>query len=305
MLWEQVNDNLEDKKIKLIIEKKDENKTVLEILASHLKYYNKERWEQGIEKKQVLITKKDKEISQNEQLKEQDEIILTIKNEAEPSVDKNIQTIYEDDYILVMNKTGNLPVHPSGRYYGNTLVNILKHKYPKIKIINRLDKSTSGIIIFAKDKDTAKDLAQQFSQRKVKKQYIAIVTGNVNSKQTIDVPIKESTYKTLCKLMIIDKKGKKSQTIIEPIKTINDKTILRVQPITGRTHQIRVHLKHIGHPIVNDTLYSNDPEQFIQELDNSTKKRALLHCSTLTIVHPKTRKLIIFEAPLPNDMKDI
>jgi len=303
MSWENISDSLEDKKIKIIIEEKGNNKPILEVLSGYLQYYDKEQWENFFKENKVNIIINNKQNNYNTILKEKDEVILLIKQEAEPQVNKDYKIIYEDEYILAINKPSNLPMHPSGRFHGNTLINMLKKQYPNLKTINRLDRQTSGIVIFAKDDDTTKHLANQFSQRNVEKRYIAVVKGECDINKIIDEPIKQSTYKDICKIMIVAKDGKESQTKVRTMHKSKEKSILECKPITGRTHQIRVHLNHIGHPAINDTLYGNNPQEFLDELNNKTKyKPLMLHCQELTIINPQTKEKQTFEAMVPRYM---
>jgi RluA family pseudouridine synthase len=303
MTWENISDSFRDKKIRIAIEEKDRGKTIFDMLKQHMHHYCKEQWEQFFEKKEVGMTINGKNASPTAMLKARDEVVLTIRREAEPDVSGNYSIIYEDEHLLVVDKPSNLPVHPSGRFYGNTLVNMLKEKYPQLRIINRLDRQTSGIIIFAKDEGTAGYLAQQFVQKKVEKRYIAIVKGGCDIDDIIDIPIKESSYKEKCKMMIADEGGKPSQTKVRTMHKNKKNSILECKPITGRTHQIRVHLQHIGNPLINDTLYGGNPQDFIDELSGKRQYHPLmLHCHELTITDPYTEQKRTFESMVPRYM---
>ncbi|MDD5064620.1 MAG: RluA family pseudouridine synthase [Phycisphaerae bacterium] len=230
-----------------------------------------------------------------------------------------LNIIYEDDDIIVLNKPHDMIVHPArGNTYG-TLVNALVFHSDKLSsglgefrpgIVHRLDKNTTGVMVVAKNDIAQWKIAKQFEQRKTRKSYLAIVHGTpdltadrINAPLGVNPKIRE-------KYAVRPETGKEAVTFYEVIESFRGFSLLKLTPKTGRTHQIRVHLSHIKHPIVADDMYGGklvypwqlaDSEPAVQEPIIS---RVALHASTLEFMHPTTKKLVKFEAPLPEDMQN-
>lgn len=200
-------------------------------------------------------------------------IKLVFPNSKEPRVNKNFKIIFEDDHMLVIDKPSNLPMHPAGKYYGNTLINLLKHRHPNqdFWIVNRLDRDTCGICIIAKTKEALLELQKQFLWNRVKKEYNLISIGTVKQKEFIvKKKLKEVDKTNPNKRVVVDEYGKDAQTRFEllhvgkftiqegPVKYEYNYSVLNAFPLQGRTHQIRVHISSVGHPILNDKLYSKN-----------------------------------------------
>ena len=218
-----------------------------------------------------------------------------------------INVIYEDEDIIVINKEKGMVVHPGNGRTEDTLVNALMQKCKnslsgiggKIRpgIVHRLDKDTSGIIIVAKNDKAHINLSEQIKNRKVNKYYIALVRGNViENNATINMPIGRSTKDR--KKMAVSEKGKEAITHFNVLKRYNGYTLLKLKIDTGRTHQIRVHLAEIGHPVVGDEVYSNGKNKF-------GVKGQCLHAKRIEFVHPTSNKKMVLEAELPKYFKDI
>lgn len=232
----------------------------------------------------------------------------------------SIDIIYEDDNIIVINKAPGQVVHPGNGNLNGTLLNGILYHFSHLSnidimrpgIIHRLDKETSGAIIIAKDNFTHEKISYQFKQRTVQKEYIAIVWGQLDKKGRIESNIvrdkKKRTLFTTSKTT-----GRSSLTKYELINYYEPFSILKLYPQTGRTHQIRVHLKSIGHPIVSDISYGGGIQLLksfhIRHSDKIKKlfniiKRVALHSYTINIYHPILDKNIKFKAPIPIDMSD-
>ena len=218
-----------------------------------------------------------------------------------------LNVIYEDEDIIVINKEKGMVVHPGNGRTEDTLVNALMQKCKnslsgiggKIRpgIVHRLDKDTSGIIIVAKNDKAHINLSEQIKNRKVNKYYIALVRGNViENNATINMPIARSTKDR--KKMAVSEKGKEAITHFKVLKRYNGYTLLKLKIDTGRTHQIRVHLAEIGHPVVGDEVYSNGKNKF-------GVKGQCLHAKRIEFVHPTSNKKMVLEAELPKYFKDI
>ena len=218
-----------------------------------------------------------------------------------------LNIVYEDDDILVINKPKGMVVHPAPGNPDGTLVNaVMAHCKGNLSgiggelrpgIVHRLDKDTSGLIIVAKNDKAHIAISNQIQNRQVKKVYYALVRGQVpENEATINMPIARSTKDR--KKMAVDRKGKVAVTHFKVLKRFEKYTLLEVTIETGRTHQIRVHMAEIGHPVVGDYTYSNGKNEFNVE-------GQMLHAKSLDFKHPITNKPIHLEAPLPEYFTNI
>ena len=228
-----------------------------------------------------------------------------------------IDIIYEDKDIVVINKPSGLVVHPGNGNHDGTLLNGLLYHFDTLSkedsvrpgIVHRLDKDTSGVILIAKNDRVHNNLSEQFSSRTVKKEYIAIIWGTIDSKGVIEGnigrnPRNRQTY------TMVELDGKQSKTKFHLEEYFPPFSLVRLLPETGRTHQLRVHMKYIGHPIFGDTAYSGGIKyaksfhmkytKLIHRI-NKIIPRVALHAKTLEIIHPSTEKKMVFDAPLPID----
>ena len=212
-----------------------------------------------------------------------------------------LDILYEDDWLLIVNKPPFLPVHPTMRHYESTLSNGVKAYYEqiglkkKIRPVNRLDKNTSGIVIFAKCEYIQEELTKQMKNNIFQKHYIALVNGNLpidNEIKTIDTPIKRKSDSIIERIVSLD--GEKAITKYKVIKNYKDYSELEIRLLTGRTHQIRVHFQSIGHPILGDSLYGKKSDLI---------ERQALHAYKSSFNHPITKQLVEIKATIPNDIK--
>jgi len=229
-----------------------------------------------------------------------------------------INILFEDENILVINKSSGLVVHPGSGNENGTLLNGLLYylpilsKLPRAGIIHRLDKNTTGVMIVAKNIKIQNHLSLMLKKRNISRLYIAICCGNIPFGGTITTQIGRHP-KNRIKMAVIDDpdKGKKAITHFNIIKRYNLYTYIQVKLETGRTHQIRVHLSHIGYPIVGDTLYGasylykKKKKNIKSSLFLNMFKRQALHAFELSFFYPFTYHKVKFIAPLPNDMKQL
>ena len=210
--------------------------------------------------------------------------------------------VYEDEDLLVVNKPAGMPVHPSAKNHDNTLANALAWYYQEqglpfvFHCTNRLDRDTSGLVLVARHSYSATRIAQMTKDREIHREYRAIVRGIPSpSEGTIDAPLGRKVGSIIERTVDFEQ-GEPAITHYQVVESKNGHSLLALQLETGRTHQIRIHLKHLGYPLVGDYLYNPDME-FI--------KRQALHAYRLRFSHPVTGEKMEFTAPLPEDMKAI
>lgn len=217
------------------------------------------------------------------------------------STKMDLKIIYEDDFLLVVDKPYNMAVHPSILHYNNSLSNGIKYYFEsiglnrKIRPVNRLDRDTTGIVIFAKNEYIQECLIKQMELKTFYKEYIAILEGTFDTnKGIIDAPIsrKEGSIIERC----INENGTKAISYYEVLNNKNNLSLVKFVLDTGRTHQIRLHSKYIGHPIIGDTLYGHESPLI---------DRQALHCRKISFIHPITKKQIELISPIPMDMYKI
>ena len=229
-----------------------------------------------------------------------------LQNSELKGEDIPIDILYEDDDILVVNKPKNMVVHPAVGNRSGTLVNAVlgRHELSDINgevrpgIVHRLDKNTTGVLVIAKNNIAHQKIAKQIENRETKKEYIALVRGLISENEgVINMPI--GRHPTDRKKMTVRKDGKEAVTEFKVIKRYKEGfTLVRINLKTGRTHQIRVHMSHIGYPVVGDDVYSNGKNQF-----GVTSQ--MLHAHKLGFTHPTTGEKVEYEAPLPEYFEKI
>lgn len=229
-----------------------------------------------------------------------DELIITVSDTASdiPEGDIPLDIIYEDEDIIAINKMRNMPTHPSQNHYEDTLANGLMHYFTgqnfTFRAITRLDRDTSGVVLVAKNPVSAAILGDDMKFGKIHKEYAAVVCGVPDPpKGRIDAPIRR--FKESVILRCVAEDGKKAVTDYETVSTSNGLSLVKLFPRTGRTHQLRVHLSHIGTPIYGDDLYG------APQKDESVR----LHCKKITFTHPHTKTEVMLETSLPKDMTDL
>jgi len=215
-----------------------------------------------------------------------------------------LDVIYEDNHLLVLNKAAGMVVHPGAGQAVGTLTAALLHHCGSLSvvggverpgIVHRLDKETSGVMVVAKDDTTHRDLSQQFAERKVRKLYLAVVDGVPKwEEQDLDAPIRRHPLDRKKMAVTVPPLGRSARTQFRKLTSHDLLSLIECEPKTGRTHQIRVHLKHLGLPVAGDPLYGK----------RGAFDRQLLHARRLWFTHPETGKQMDFAAPVPADFPD-
>ena len=212
-----------------------------------------------------------------------------------------LNIVYEDECLLIINKPPNIAIHPSLLHYDNSLSNGVKYYFnliglhKKIRPVNRLDRNTSGLVVFAKNEYVQEFLIKEMQSKTFSKEYLAILEGTLDKKQgTINAPIarKKDSIIERC----VDRSGAPSITHYKVLKDFGNFSLVNLKLETGRTHQIRVHSSYIGHPILGDDLYGNK---------SNLINRQALHSYKISFIHPKTREKMYFEIDMPQDMLNI
>ena len=254
--------------------------------------------EKSIEKSKFLLKKGDKILLK---IPPPEEINLTAQNIP-------LDILYEDEDIIVVNKKRGMVVHPAAGNFDGTLVNALLYHSKNLSgingkirpgIVHRLDKDTSGVMVVAKNDAAHLSLSEQISSKTAKRTYLAIIHGNLkNDNGEIEGDIGRHP-KDRKKMAVVTKNGKYALTKYRVIERFKNYSIIACELKTGRTHQIRVHTAHIGHPVICDPLYGQ------KKAAQFNISGQALHSAKLTLIHPKTNEIMNFFAPLPEDMKNI
>jgi len=225
-----------------------------------------------------------------------------------------LNVVFEDEDIIVLNKAVGLVAHPGAGNWSGTLANALLHYEPKLAtldragIVHRLDKNTSGLMVVARNEKSQKNLVEQLQTHSVSREYSAIVYGYMVSGGTIDKPIGRDTKDRV--KQAVSSNGKEAITHYRVINRYQNHTHVKAILETGRTHQIRVHLSHIGYPLIGDSMYSGKV-RFPRKADAILKKalvnfkRQALHSRKLTLAHPISGEMMSWKAPLPEDMLEL
>ena len=277
-----------------------------------------------------LVTVNTKEVRPNYKVKAFDEIIVfsDMSPEETDVIPENIplNIIYEDDDIMVVNKPAGMVVHPGSGNYTGTLLNgvayylqqlgVSEESLPRFGMVHRIDKNTSGLLLLAKNDKALSFLAKQFFEHTIQRQYIALVWGDMeNDKGTIIAHVgRHQRFRKLFEAYPEGEHGKEAITHYTVAERFGYVTLVECVLETGRTHQIRVHMKHLGHPLFNDDFYGGDKivkgtvynkyKQFVENCFAVCPRHAL-HARTLGFIHPTTKKHMLFESELPADMKEL
>ena len=226
-----------------------------------------------------------------------------------------LQIVYEDDVLVVVDKPAGMVVHPGAGNRQGTLANALLHYFQAISqvgtirpgIVHRLDKSTSGLMVVAKNDQAHEFLADQFKAREVEKRYLALVHGRLKEKEgTVDVALGRDPRMRTRMSTTRGQRSRRALTRYQVIRYYPDLTYVQASPLTGRTHQIRVHFQHLGHPVVGDETYGKKASGNVQDPGQDRAVRNLgryfLHATFLAFLHPGTKERVFFESPLPEEL---
>lgn len=311
----------------LVIEPQDFGLRLDAFLAQRIDGWSRSRLQRLIDDGDVLVN--DDEVKPSYKVREGDavEVELTTlpSTQFEPE-NIPLDIVFEDEHLAVINKRAGMVVHPGAGVLGGTLANAIawhfKFQIPdsgsdresgiwnvesRIGIVHRLDKDTSGLIVVAKDEQTTEELSRQFHDREVEKSYIALVHGAIEQPSgKIDAPVARDRYSRT--KMTVAKQGRSALTLWRVKQRFEKFTLVDVEIKTGRTHQIRVHLASINHPVVGDATYNSGRDNSVADLKIrkaiTDLGRFFLHAGRLSFTHPKTGERMQFEQSLPTELSD-
>ena len=253
--------------------------------------------------KRILVN--NNPVKMNYVLKADDNILINLKKKESQNIEPEkieIEIVYEDSDIIVVNKRPNMVVHPTKRYQSGTLANALLYYFKEtnqdciVRLVSRLDMDTSGLIIIAKNQYAHMELSIDMQQNGIEKRYLSLVHGHMEQMEgTIDKPIYRPEIEGNMR-RVVDERGQRSITHYKVVERLKNADLVECLLETGRTHQIRVHLSHLGHPIYGDTLYG------IEE-DAQLISRQALHAYGLNFKSPRTKEYLQLRADLPEDIR--
>lgn len=294
-------------RINFITEECDEGKRIDVFLNEEMEDFSRS-YVQKLIKDGFVYLGNGKKLKQSYKLSKKEEICVDIPENEELKIEAEnleLNIVYEDSDILIVNKDPYMVVHPAAGHYSNTLVNGLLYHIKDLSgingvarpgIVHRLDKDTSGLIIVAKNDDSHRELVRMFSEHEIKKTYIAIVKGILKTKTGRIENIIGRNPSDRKQMAVVDKNGKKAITNYFVLEEKDDFSFVKVNIETGRTHQIRVHMKYINHPILGDEIYGRKSE---------LAKRQMLHAYKLEFKHPIKKTEMILKAKLPEDYENL
>jgi 23S rRNA pseudouridine1911/1915/1917 synthase len=299
-------------------------------LTARMEGASRNKVQQAIETGRVLIN--GKKVPANHRIKPGEEIVVFSDREIHSDEiipeEMPLNIVYEDDDVMIIHKPVGLVVHPASGHYSGTLINGVAHyllqqnsqinqsDLPRFGLVHRIDKNTSGLMVVTKNSKALASLAKQFFDHTVHRQYIALVWGDVEEESgTVRANVgRHKRFRKIFDAYPEGDYGKEAVTHYKVLERLGYVTLIQCELETGRTHQIRVHMQHIGHPLFNDDLYGGDRivkgtvfTKYKQFVDNAFAMcpRHALHAKTIGFIHPKTKEQVSFDSVLPEDMSNV
>lgn len=298
-----------------------EVETLLDFLLRRFRYLDDHEWRKNIKARRLWV---DGKLGRAEmKLRSSQRIVYLRPDYLEPEVDPHFEIIFEDDALIALSKSGNLPTSPSGKYFKNTLVSLIKAQFgwKKLYTLHRLDRETSGVIVFAKRHEIAQTMSEHFRKKRINKIYTAVLSKHLPNNEEnkiaeayISLPIGQDIKSEIRIKQGVNSLGKPCQTHFREIEKIGGYSLVEVRPLTGRTHQIRVHAAHMGCAIVGDKLYGLPNDGFINWLNEGNQylmaqnfplNRQLLHAQEIRFPHPVTSNETVIRTTDNNLLKEL
>jgi 23S rRNA pseudouridine1911/1915/1917 synthase len=317
-------------RMNLVVDKGQEPVRLDKFLTARIENISRNKVQQAIDGGRVLVN--NKMTSANYKIRPGDNIVCfsdrQVMGEEIIPEKMPLDIFYEDEEVLIINKRAGLVVHPASGNYSGTLINgvayylheknksITEETLPRFGLVHRIDKNTSGLLVLAKTSRAVASLAKQFFDHTVKRQYVALVWGDLEEdKGTIIAHVgRHQRFRKLFEAYPEGDHGKEAITHYEVLERFGYTTLVKCVLETGRTHQIRVHMKYIGHPLFNDETYGGDKilkgtifskyKQFVENCFTICQRQAL-HAKTIGFIHPVTGEEMLFESELPDDMREV
>jgi 23S rRNA pseudouridine1911/1915/1917 synthase len=317
-------------RMSLVVDRGQEPMRLDKFLTARIEHASRNKVQQAIETGRVLVN--NKKVQANHKIKPGEEIVVFSDKEvhSEEIVPEELplDIVFEDDEVMIINKPVGLVVHPASGNYSGTLINGVAYHLlqqnknlnqvdlPRFGLVHRIDKNTSGLMVLAKTGKAVASLAKQFFDHTVHRQYVALVWGDVvNDSGTIRAHVgRHKRFRKIFDAYPDGDYGKEAVTHYRVLERFGYVTLIQCELETGRTHQIRVHMQHMGHPLFNDELYGGDRivkgtvfTKYKQFVDNAFAMcpRHALHAKTIGFIHPKTRQEVTFDSEIPEDMRSV
>lgn len=281
--------------------RRGESENLLAFLERRFRYHSAGEWNERIRNGFVKVN--GKKARPGQILETRHNIVYEPPPAPEPEIDRAYDVIYEDEQILAVGKSGNIPTSPSGKYWYNSLTHVLKNAMGLdwLHAVHRLDRGTSGINLFAKSKEAARRLGKDFQEGRVGKSYTAILQGFFPLREAyLSAPLRGAEQGAIRIKQAADVHGRGSQTRFQLKARLPGASLVIATPLTGRTHQIRAHASLLGHPVVGDKLYGTTEEVFLDWVsvkERNSAGRQLLHATALTFAHPSSGETMRLESP--------
>ncbi len=317
-------------RLSMVVDKGQEPLRIDKFLQQRIVKATRNKIQKAIEQGHVLVN--DKPVKANYKIRPGDSIVTYSENVPESfevlPEEMQLNIVYEDDDVMVINKPAGLVVHPGSGNYSGTLLNGIawylrqqqpdldENALPRFGMVHRIDKNTSGLLLLAKSDKAAVDLANQFFDHTVERKYLALVWGNFDEDEgTITGHVgRHLKFRKIMDVFPDGEHGKDATTHYKVVERFNYVTLIECRLETGRTHQIRVHMQHIGHSLFNDDTYGGDRivkgtiftkyKQFVENCFDICPRHAL-HAQTLGFTHPRTRKRMVFNSEIPADIQAV
>lgn len=312
------------REIRFVIPEARAGEALLDFLAQRFPYHDRKGWLKRIEEGRILVG--GRKADSGRLLAAGDELEYEASDIPESPVDLAVTVLYEDDDLLAVNKSGNLPCHPGGRYFNHTLWSVLKTRFgiEAPNFIHRLDRETSGVVLLGKTPEAVKGCRRQFEKHRVDKRYLAIVEGAFPTSQESAGWLVNDPAVVRKKRRYMPVEGRPGEEPEDGAEWVEGSfrlvsahgpvSLVEVKPRTGRLHQIRAMLQGLGFPVAGDKVYGMDPGIFLRFCQDAMTdedrarvrlKRQALHAASVRLKHPRTGRELLLEAPIPDDMTAI